>query len=100
MYLVQARRQEDKLAGGNGQLAGEVALSLLGLGVGTGRVTADADNVATANVDVLVLEAGDAFTQVVGLSEDLESGTLRMVSTVSGSGRVCLLVARTLERRS
>ncbi len=95
---MQARRQENKLAGGNGQLTGELALALLGLGVGTGRVTADADNITAADVDVLVLEAGDAFTEVVGLSEDLESGALRRVSAVPCACRVRFLP--TLERRS
>lgn len=94
---MKARRQQNDLAGGNGQLARELALALLGLGVGTGGVATDTDNIASADVDVLLLEAGNILGNVVGLSEDLESGALERVSM---DGVAWLIVSHTLERRS
>lgn len=74
--LVQARRQKDNLGGSNGKLAREFTLTLLVLGVGTGRETLDTNDVTTAKVDVLLVESGSVLADKVRLSEDLESGAL------------------------
>lgn len=76
--LVQAGGEEGDLDGADGELAGEVAGSLLGLGAGARGEAADADDVASSEVDVLLLESRGLVVDVVGLGEDLEAGVLRL----------------------
>lgn len=96
-YLVQARRQEGDFNGGDGQLAREIAAALLGLWVGAGREASDANDVASPEVDVLLIEVGGVLTDIVGLGEHLEPRALQRVSLVGAGAR---RPRRTSERMS
>lgn len=74
--LVQAGGQKSDLDGADGQLAGEVALALLLGRVGAGGEAADADDVAAAEVKVLLIEGDGLCVTKVCLGEDLETGSL------------------------
>jgi hypothetical protein len=75
--LVQTRGQQSDLDGGDGELSGLfVTRGLLVLGVGTAGETTDTDNVTSSQVDVLLLERSRVRLEVVGLGEDLQSGTV------------------------
>lgn len=97
--LVQAGGQKNHLTGSDRQLAREVASALLVLGVGTRGVATDTDDIATAQVNVLLLEVRGVGVSVFGLRKDLQTDTLGIVSISANWSCQCAW-RPTSERRS
>jgi len=70
---VQARAEKLDLGSKDGQLT-LLAFSQLVLGVGAASETNNTNNVTAANVLVLLLEAGTALLDVLGLADNLNLG--------------------------